>query len=164
MVENAALDPHFQNNPRVTGGSGIRFYAGTTRDLADLTVAELERLRAERLLKERVQILDMAEAMSGVGHWKADLTTGAVLWSEEVYVIYGVARARFEPAIDRSMDAQDHLDLHQQIGSPDRFDQIRRSASRPSIIGMCRSRRTSEGGVLARRIRTPAPSETSVTP
>jgi signal transduction histidine kinase/CheY-like chemotaxis protein len=134
VVENAALDPHFQNNPMVTGEPGIRFYAGANlttsdgfnlgalcvidtvprrrpseaeldrlRDLADLAVAELERVRAERLLNERVQILDMAEAMSGVGHWKADLTTGAVVWSDEVYAIHGLVRSGFNPMIDKSI-------------------------------------------------------------
>lgn len=73
------------------------------RDLADLAVAELERVRAERLLNERVQLLDMAEAMSGVGHWKADLETGAVIWSDEVYTIHGLVRSSFDPMMGKSI-------------------------------------------------------------
>jgi signal transduction histidine kinase len=73
------------------------------RDLADLAVAELERLRAERRLNEREQVLDMAEAMSGVGHWKADLKTGTLLWSDEVYEIYGLTRSTFKPMLGQSI-------------------------------------------------------------
>jgi len=83
------------------------------RGLADLAVAELERLRAEHLLKEREQVLYMAEAMSGVGHWKCDLKTGALVWSDEVYAICGLDRATFKPMLGRSIHLYDADD--QQI-------------------------------------------------
>jgi signal transduction histidine kinase/CheY-like chemotaxis protein len=134
VIENAALDPRFRDNPMVTGEPGVRFYAGATlttsdgfnlgalcvidtvprlrpseedlaylRDLADLAVAELERVRSERRLQEREQVLDMAEAMSGVGHWKCDLATGALLWSDEVYAICGLERDSFKPMLGKSI-------------------------------------------------------------
>jgi hypothetical protein len=54
-------------------------------------------------LQEREQVLDMAEAMSGVGHWKCDLATGALLWSDEVYAICGLERDSFKPMLGKSI-------------------------------------------------------------
>jgi len=141
VVENAATDPRFRDNPMVTGEAGVRFYVGATlttsdgfnlgalcvidtvprprpsdealaelRDLADLAVAELERLRAEHWLKERERVLDMAEAMSGVGHWKCDLKTGALMWSDEVFTICGLDRETFKPMLGKSIHLYDAED------------------------------------------------------
>lgn len=84
------------------------------RDLADLAVAELERLRAEHRLKGRETMLHMAEAMSGVGHWQCDLKTGALIWSDEVFTICGLDRQTFKPMLGKSIhlyDAEDQTIL-----------------------------------------------------
>ncbi|PHY14202.1 hypothetical protein CSW58_00865 [Caulobacter sp. B11] len=39
----------------------------------------------------------MAETMSGVGHWRLDIASGKVEWSDVVYVIHGVSRDTFDP-------------------------------------------------------------------
>lgn len=71
--------------------------------LAQLVVSELERSRAERRLQQHQDMLNMAEAMSGVGHWRMELPSGRIFWSEEVYAIHGVDRNTFDPQYDAAI-------------------------------------------------------------
>jgi PAS domain S-box-containing protein len=45
----------------------------------------------------------MAEAMSGVGHWRLDLGSQRVTWSREVYAIHGVTPETFDPNLDEAV-------------------------------------------------------------
>ena len=68
------------------------------RMLAALVMDELEVSRAIRAAEARQRLLTMAEAMSGVGHWRVTPDGVAVL-SDEVYRILGVDRAGFNPNV-----------------------------------------------------------------
>ncbi|CAN5363540.1 PAS domain S-box protein [soil metagenome] len=74
------------------------------RSLARLVVAELERARSERLRLEQSNMLKMAEGLSGVGHWRMDLKTQRIDWSDEVYRIHGVRRATYDPNFGEAVD------------------------------------------------------------
>lgn len=71
--------------------------------LARIVVDELELARASRAARERQRLLDIAETMSGVGHWRLDLTTRTLAWSDTVYAIHGVTRANFDPSVDNAL-------------------------------------------------------------
>lgn len=72
--------------------------------LAAMIVSELERARDQRVLAEQSRLLKLAETMSGVGHWRFDVVSGGVVWSDEVYRIHGVDRDSFDPMLGSVMD------------------------------------------------------------
>lgn len=68
--------------------------------LASIVVDELEWSATYRGLAEHRRLLDMAETMSGVGHWRFEVSSGDVIWSNEVYRIHGLDPARFDPMLE----------------------------------------------------------------
>ena len=40
--------------------------------------------------QEALRLVDMAEAMAGVGYWRLDAATNAVDWSAQVFRIHGL--------------------------------------------------------------------------
>jgi len=67
------------------------------RLLADMVGDIVERERDRRGQAARLKMLQMAESVSGTGHWHADLATGEITWSDEIYRIHGLDRDRFVP-------------------------------------------------------------------
>lgn len=137
VVEDATLDPRFQDNGLVTR-DGVRFYAGaviTTVDgaqdgavcvidtvarpaptaaqmeslalLAGLAGHEIDKARLMRRQSEQTAKLEMAEAMSGVGHWRYDVATRAIEWSDEVFRIHGLEPGSVDPTF-QAMSPQYH--------------------------------------------------------
>jgi signal transduction histidine kinase/ActR/RegA family two-component response regulator len=84
-----------------------------TRALQDSFAGMAARLkeRETALTASREQLrtanrnLVLAEQVAHVGHWRFDLPTGQVSWSEEVYRIHGVDPASFHPTRENSLDA-----------------------------------------------------------
>ncbi|HEY2661065.1 MAG TPA: PAS domain S-box protein [Caulobacteraceae bacterium] len=89
---------------------------GAVTVLRDVTArkameAELERQRADLaasalVIEEAHRIALMAEDLAGVGHWRIDVASGAVHWSDGVYGIFG-----FDPA-DGMPPAQTSYDMY----------------------------------------------------
>ncbi len=72
--------------------------------LARITVDEFELRRANREGAEKQRMLEMAEVMSGVGHWRLDLARNDLEWSDVVYTIHGVTPETFDPNLDQAVD------------------------------------------------------------
>ncbi|NQE60853.1 PAS domain S-box protein [Caulobacter sp. RHG1] len=72
--------------------------------LADLVVARLEARRAKHQSGEQSRLLAMTETISGVGHWRADLVERTVIWSDEVYRIYGREPGSFRPGFEHWLE------------------------------------------------------------
>lgn len=105
--------------------------------LARMVVDEIDLSRTRTLLNEQQRLLNSAESMSGVGHWRYDLTSQIVTWSDEVFRIFGIPLA----------DAAPPYEVIQQLYHAD---------DRGTLAdGITRAEETGEGYELQLRIRRP---------
>jgi PAS domain S-box-containing protein len=70
--------------------SGNREYIGVVTDITERKRAENERQALSRDLRESNARLEEAQSVAHVGHWEWDIETGAVIWSDETYRIFGL--------------------------------------------------------------------------
>ena len=70
------------------------------KSLARMAVDHFEQAKALRLTQQKQRLLEIAESMSGVGHWRLDVSRNTVTWSDAVYQIHGVDRETFDPSLD----------------------------------------------------------------
>ena len=66
--------------------------------MGDLSAKELK-IQLEHL-KQQNEILRKAQALSGLGIWQYDIPNDKVIWSEEVYEIYGLDQGKDAPTIE----------------------------------------------------------------
>ena len=64
----------------------------TLDHVAAIAGTMFDQTTTQRVQAERLALLELAEQMSGIGHWRFDVLSGDVTWSDEVYRIHG-----FEP-------------------------------------------------------------------
>lgn len=55
--------------------------------------------------EERAHLFTVAEEMAGIGHWRLNVKSGELIWSDEVYRIHGVDRAHFTPTLESALAA-----------------------------------------------------------
>ncbi|HWU13291.1 MAG TPA: PAS domain S-box protein [Caulobacter sp.] len=72
---------------------------------------------------EKHRLLELTESVSGVGHWRIDIATDQVRWSDMVYAIHGVQRGDFAPTLQNSL-ALYHPDDQAKVG-----DSVRRAVA-----------------------------------
>jgi PAS domain S-box-containing protein len=70
--------------------AGNREYIGVVTDITERKRAEKEREALSKDLEESNARLEEAQSVAHVGHWQWDLETGAVVWSDETYRIFGL--------------------------------------------------------------------------
>lgn len=58
------------------------------------------RKKIEIALSERERQLISAQSMAGVGNWQADLSNGELIWSDEIYRIFGYEPGSFTPSVE----------------------------------------------------------------
>jgi PAS domain S-box-containing protein len=65
---------------------------------------------AARDTTERHERLTEAQRVAGLGSFDMDVSTGAMWWSDQLYAIYGLDAASFEPTLDAVMELIDPED------------------------------------------------------
>lgn len=66
---------------------------GTVQDITG-------RKLVEKALEESRTRLEEAQARARLGHWEADMVSGELYWSDEIYRLFGVDRENFTPSVD----------------------------------------------------------------
>ncbi len=74
-----------QAKPRLNDRGEVVLMAGVVKDVTD-------RKRMEEALKRSEALLRETQEISKTGGWELDVATGRIVWTEEVYRIYGVSR------------------------------------------------------------------------
>ncbi len=69
-----------------------------------LDINSKELLEYEYILEEKINLLNLSEKISGVGHWQLDFDTQKLFWSEEVYRIHDVDPENYMPEVDSAID------------------------------------------------------------
>ena len=71
--------------------------------LARIVVDEFELAKAHRRTAEKQRLLELAESMAGVGHWRYDVAADKVTWSDQLYVIHGQDRETYTPGLESDL-------------------------------------------------------------
>lgn len=81
----------------VFGDNGVpRFFVGVLTDIS-------ERVRIRDALEERTEMLAEAERLAHLGHWRWDIVTDRLWWSEEIYRIRGLDPKTVQPDFNRTL-------------------------------------------------------------
>ncbi len=84
---DVAADPFFDSEGNLLGAVHI---------MADIT----ERKLADEVLKRRESQLAESQRIAGIGSWERDLATNAVVWSKELFRIFGLDPERVAPSFE----------------------------------------------------------------
>jgi len=74
-----------------------RQFAGFLRDISEIKHSRIELQHSRDLLNE-------AELIGKLGSWELDMTSGKLIWSEEVYRIFELDPARFRPSYEEFLN------------------------------------------------------------
>lgn len=74
------------------------------RDINGRREAEIAAAQTAALLEERNRLLNMAEQLAHMGHWRIDLVANSLFWSAEVYRIHGLP-ATYQPDLESAINA-----------------------------------------------------------
>jgi len=81
-------------------GAVTRAPDGTPLQMVGVVQDIDDRKRAELALVERERDLREAQSLASIGNWTADLRTGELVWSDEIYRIFGHRPGSFAPSVE----------------------------------------------------------------
>ena len=74
-----------------------------------------DRKRAELALADRERQLREAQTLAHIGNWTANMITGELTWSDEIYRIFGHEPGSFSPSVE-AFQAAMHPDDRELVG------------------------------------------------
>ncbi|MBI9019722.1 MAG: PAS domain S-box protein [Verrucomicrobia bacterium] len=81
----------------------------STADVAELAEAfhnlVADHKQAEMVLREREAALSEAQRLAHIGSWALDISTGSLMWSDEIYRIFNLDPGSFEPTYEFFLSA-----------------------------------------------------------
>jgi len=111
---------------RDTDGNALQML-GVVQDIDDRKRAEIALVERERQLRE-------AQTLAHIGSWQADMVSGKLTWSDEVYLIFGHEPGNFKPSVQAFMDAVHPDDMAQLLESEKLAEQTGRHDVEHRII------------------------------
>jgi len=106
----------------------------------------------EKTVKERTIQLNQAQHIARLGHWEWEISSGKLLWSEEIFRIFGVSSQTFTPTYEafvNTVHPEDRemvlLAIHDALSSEENYE-----ISHRIILPDGRERYVKEKGVISR--------------
>ncbi|HET7922551.1 MAG TPA: EAL domain-containing protein, partial [Gammaproteobacteria bacterium] len=94
-------------SPVLDEAGHLKFYVGVLTDIS-------EQVRIREVLEERTHMLDEAERLAHLGHWRWDIGTDKLWWSDEIYRIRGLDPNKVNPDFNRTLSTY-HPDDQPQV-------------------------------------------------
>ena len=107
-------------------GNVVRDQQGTPLHMLGVVQDVTERKQAELALRESRGRLEQAQRIARIGNWEANVVTGELHWSDQIYAIFGYDPTNFTPSVEAFYDA-----VH-----PDDMEKVRASERRAQQTGV----------------------------
>lgn len=110
--EKEFVRPDGTRVPVIIGGNML---PGTSKEVGIAFAVDItERKRAEDVWKRTQSMLERTEELADTGGWEWDITQGSLVWSKQVYAIFGEKSDSYVPDVD-SFHAHVHPDDRRRL-------------------------------------------------
>ena len=100
-----AQSVQFEENFNIVSKFPVFDAAGEVSGVGMVASDITDRRLTEQALREQRTLLAEAQKVAGLGSWEWDPNSGRLLWSDQLYRIYGLSPDSFQPASSRSLPA-----------------------------------------------------------
>lgn len=115
----------WSNSATLNDDQSVRYVIGTGIDITDRALLQIdlehrveertsELIQTNQALAESEQRLSRAQAITNIGNWEWNIQTGDLIWSDEIYRIFGRQPQEFDPTYEAFLDTI-HVDDRQRV-------------------------------------------------